>query len=314
MSMSAAETGRLRSKMQNKSGVIIKGLGGLYSVFSEGRIYRCNARGIFRKNQQKPMIGDLVHLAEVRDEDESAVIQEILPRRNSLVRPAVANVDQIVIVMATVSPAPDLYLIDKLLVSANLSSIDVILLINKSDQNEDRAAQWAEEYRCAAAGVICTCALDSRGIEELQSMLSGKISVLAGQSGAGKSSVINLLLGDSMMETGGLSKKTERGRHTTRHNEMFPISRKDQLSGFVIDSPGFSLFDLADTEALGLQNLYPEIYNNKSACHFPDCSHTGEPGCFVPDLVACGRFSPGRYERYIMLYRELKEREKYKYK
>lgn len=300
--------------MQNKKGVIIKGLGGLYSVFSEDRIYNCSARGIFRKHEQKPMIGDLVVLSEINSGDDSAVIQEILPRRNSLVRPAVANVDQIVIVMATVSPAPDLYLIDKLLAAANASSIDVILLINKLDQNEAQAAQWAEEYRHAVSGVICTCALDSRGIESLQTVLLGKISVLAGQSGAGKSSVINLLLGGSVMETGGLSKKTDRGRHTTRHNEMFPIFRGDHASGFVIDSPGFSLFDLADMEALGLQNLYPEIYNNKSACHFPDCSHTGEPGCFVPGLVEDGLFSRGRYQRYIMLYKELKEREKYKYK
>ena len=300
--------------MQNKTGIIIKGLGGLYSVFSEDRIYNCSARGIFRKQEQKPMIGDRVYIAEINDRDESAVIQEILPRRSSLVRPAVANVDQIVIVMATVSPAPDFYLIDKLLAAANFSSIDVALLINKLDQNEHQAAQWAEEYRHAVSRVICTCALDSRGIEELQSVLQDKISVLAGQSGAGKSSVINLLLGGSIMETGVLSKKTERGRHTTRHNEMFPIFRNGQPSGFVIDSPGFSLFDLVDMDALGLQNLYPEIYNNKSVCRFPDCSHTGEPGCFVPELVETGLFSRGRYQRYIMLYRELKEREKYKYK
>ena len=312
--MSADERGSLHGKMQNKTGVIIKGLGGLYTVFSEGRSYNCSARGIFRKQDRKPMIGDLVSLAEINDGDASAVIQTILPRRNSLVRPAVANVDQIVIVMAAGSPAPDLYLIDKLLAAANLSGIAVVLLINKLDQDETQAALWEQEYRHAVSRVICTCTLDGRGMDSLRPVLFDKISVLAGQSGAGKSSVINLLLGDRIMETGGLSKKTERGRHTTRHNEMFPIFRDGRAAGFVIDSPGFSLFDLTATEPLGLQNLYPEIYNNKSACYFPDCSHTGEPGCFVPELVEKGLFGRGRYERYVLLYKELKEREKYKYK
>lgn len=291
------------------TGVIIKGLGGLYTVAFQGKLYACPARGIFRKDSVKPMIGDMVHLAEVNEDEGSAVIQNILPRKNQLVRPAVANVDQIVIVMAARSPAPDLMLIDKLLISAAQKDVPVIMVINKTDQSPELSQEWRLQYMNAVPQVLMCCAKDGVGGEALKKLISGKISVMAGQSGAGKSTILNLLLGDTVMETGGLSKKTDRGRHTTRHNEMFVLE-----DSFIIDSPGFSLFEMEDTEPLALQNLYPEIYNNEGSCYFPDCSHTGEPRCYVTELVENGTFHRERYERYKVLYKELKEREKNKYK
>lgn len=295
--------------MQITQGIIIKGLGGLYTVACDGRLFSCPARGIFRKEGIKPMIGDKVTLDEIDEKDMTAVISEILPRKNQLIRPAVANVDHIVVVIATCSPAPDLLLVDKLIMSAEQKHIPVTMAVNKTDQDPEAAAKFCEEYRNAVSNVVETCTTEGTGTEKLKEIMHGKISVMVGQSGAGKSSLINLLLGESVMETGGLSKKTDRGRHTTRHNEMF-ISD----NGFVIDSPGFSLFELEETEPLQLQNLYPEIYNNRGECFFQDCSHTGEPKCFVKELLENKTFSQGRFERYRILYKELVEKEKNKYK
>lgn len=292
-----------------ENGVIIKGLGGLYTVAYQGKMFSCPARGIFRKDGMKPMIGDLVELAELDSNDCTAVIHGILPRKNQMIRPAVANIDQVVVVMAAKSPAPDLLLIDKLLLNARQKGIDIVIVINKTDQDPALADAWYDEYCYAAPHVLRVCTKDGFGINELKVLLDGKISVLAGQSGAGKSSLLNILMGTGIMATGELSAKTDRGRHTTRHNEMFLTD-----TGFIIDSPGFSLFEMEELEPLALQNFYPEIYNNEGSCFFPDCSHTGEPKCYVPDLVKKSMFSPGRYERYKTLYRELKEREKNKYK
>ena len=292
-----------------ENGVIIKGLGGLYTVAYRGKMFSCPARGIFRKDRTKPMIGDLVELAAIDENECTAVIQRILPRKNQMIRPAVANVDQVIVVMATRSPAPDLLLIDKLLINARQKNIGIVMVINKTDQDPALADSWYEEYRNAVPCVLKACTKDGCGIAELRALLTDKISVLAGQSGAGKSSLLNILMGTGMMATGELSSKTDRGRHTTRHNEMFMTE-----TGFIIDSPGFSLFEMEELQPLALQNLYPEIYNNEGSCFLPDCSHTGEPKCHVSELIEQGKFSPGRYERYKLLYRELKEREKNKYK
>ena len=291
------------------SGVIIKGLGGLYTVAFEGRLYSCPARGIFRKDNFKPMIGDRVELSEMTG-GGTAVIQNILPRKNRLVRPAVANADQVAVVMAARSPAPDLLLVDKLLVSARKNGIEVAMIINKVDQDPQLAAEWKSQYENACDRVVLTCAGMGQGAEELRPLLEGKITVLAGQSGAGKSSVLNLILGDDAMATGSLSRKTDRGRHTTRHNEMFVMDERS----FIIDSPGFSLFEMEEMEASELMEYYPEINSHEGECFFQDCSHTGEPRCYVQGLLEDGSFHRARYERYVQLYKELKEREKKKYK
>lgn len=294
-----------------EKGTIIKGVGGLYSVYCQGKIYSCKPRGIFRKNQKKPMIGDEVILGEFggTEEEPTAVVEEILERKNSLIRPAVANVDRIIFVIATVAPMPDLLLLDKMLAAANRKNISAIIIVNKADQSDSRSEELAETYRNAVDRVIVTCATENRGVEELRSTVSTGISVMAGQSGVGKSSLVNCLLENEIMATGGLTRKLDRGRHTTRHSEMFSVGE-----GLVIDSPGFSLFELSDVPSLELQLCYPELSGELSACRFMDCSHTGEPGCCVEELVMQGKFDSGRYERYKTLYKDLKEKEKNKYR
>lgn len=291
----------------------MKGVGGLYTVYQEGAFYTCPARGIFRKQDRKPMIGDSVLLSEVRAKECTGVIQELLPRRNSLVRPAVANVDQIVLVAAAVSPSPDLPLIDRLLVAARKRDIDVVIVINKLDQDRTAAERLLRAYKPAVSHCLMTCTKEGEGLSDVLSVLQGRISVLAGQSGAGKSSLLNLLLKDAVMETGGLSRKTERGRHTTRHAEMFWLPDLEEPT-FVIDSPGFSMFDLADVSSGELAQWYPEMADRETPCRFLDCSHTGEPDCTVRCLVDDGLLDEDRYERYKMIYQELREKEKNKYR
>ena len=297
------------------TGTILKGVGGLYTVYCEGRTLDCRLRGSIRLDGRTPVTGDNVVLSFTGREDE-AVIDALGPRRNRLVRPKVANVDNMVLVIASASPAPDLFLVDKLLIAARTAGIRPVLVINKADQDAGAAARIAAQYAQAAVCIV-TRAADkaAHGLEPLFSELEGRTSVLAGQSGVGKSTILNLLTGGAFMSTGEISEKTQRGRHTTRHAELFPIAGGIvEKPSFVIDSPGFSLLELADIEPRELADCYPEIYEHPGVCRFQDCSHTGEPDCFVTELVAGGTFPQERYERYVKLYRELESREKNKYK
>jgi len=291
-----------------KKGTIIKGVGGLYSVYSDGAVYSCKPRGIFRKTQKKPMIGDNVILEECDETALTAVMDEILERKNSLIRPAVSNVDRIVFVLAAVAPMPDLLLLDKMLAAAEQKGIETVIVINKSDQSREACESIAASYS-KATRVIVTSAAEKQGIDAVRSIVSEGISVLAGQSGVGKSSIINCLLESDTMATGGLTRKLERGKHTTRHSEMFEVGK-----GLVIDSPGFSLFELSDIEAVELQHYYPEILPHIGKCRFMNCTHTGEPDCVVAPLVSSGEVDSGRYGRYCEIYKEIKEKEKNKYR
>lgn len=291
-------------------GIILKGVGGLYTVSQDGRLYNCSARGIFRKDDIAPVAGDYVELQEVNDNKHEAVINKIYERKNLLIRPNVANVDQIITVIAMVSPKPDLLLIDKLIATAMRKGINPVLVINKIDQDPDAVNRLYNEYRYAVKDIITTCAIKETGIDKLKEVLKCKISVMCGQSGVGKSSLLNRILEAAAMQTGELSSKINRGKQTTRHAEMFPL--KDH-EGYIIDSPGFSLYDLTDMAPGELQNLYPEVYNVEG-CRFQDCSHTGEPGCCVQELVNKGTFPKGRYERYVEIYKELKKKELNKYR
>lgn len=293
-------------------GVITKGIGGLYSVKTSDGVYMCNARGIFRKDSQKPMIGDYVVLDEIESKDMTAVIDQILPRKNFLIRPAVANVDRIVLVIASTAPFPDLLLVDKLLVSARSKDIPVVLVVNKSDQDRLVAESICSVYSSCTEKCLMTCAVEKEGILQLYDVIGNGISVFVGQSGAGKTTLSGVLLGDSEMKIGTLSKKTDRGRHTTRHSEIFSVPGFDEA--YIIDSPGFSLFELTDIESSEIHSYYPEFSDCEDSCRFMDCSHTGEPDCVVEALLMSGKFDKGRYERYVYLYKELKEKEKNKYK
>ena len=302
--------------LRSEQAVIIKGVGGLYSVYFDGRIYDCPARGIFRKEGIKPLVGDRVVLGEIDGNKNTAVIDKISERKNSLIRPSSANIDMIAAVVATGRPEPDLLLLDKLIVSAEMKKIDVLLIINKADNDPQMALSIEKEYKNAVLHCAIASTKDSTGREELLRLLKGKTTILAGQSGAGKSSLTNFLSGSEIMETGDLSRKTERGKNTTRHTEMFilPKENEEDPPSFIIDSPGFSLFETEQATSAGLKDTYREIYMNPGLCRFQDCSHTGEPDCFVRKLVEKGVFPKGRYERYVHIFKELKKKERDRYK
>ncbi len=294
------------------NGTIIKGVGGLYSVNTSEGVFICKPRGIFRKDLNKPMIGDRVVLGEIDPESMNAVIEKIENRKNYLIRPAVSNVDRIVLVIASLAPAPDFLLIDKLLAAARLKGIDVVLVVNKIDQDAEVAQKIYDMYKNCTEGCLLVSAEGNIGVDALGQYIGEGISVLAGQSGAGKSTLSRIILDSDDLKTGELSKKTDRGKHTTRHSEMFTLPGFE--SAYVIDSPGFSLFELTGIEAIELQHLYPEIEDCDGSCRFMDCSHTGEPNCKVINAVNSGNFNEDRYKRYVALYKELKEKEKNKYK
>lgn len=289
---------------RKQTGIIIKGVGGLYTVWCEDfTVCEVKPRGAFRHKGIKPMVGDKVSL-------DGEVFTEICERKNSLVRPKVANVNSVLFVIAAVNPKPDLVLLDKLLASARARDIQPMLVINKADQSEEEANSIKRQYENAVSKVFVLSLAENGSAELLREALPVGVTVVAGQSGVGKSTLINALIEKSVMETGSLSKKTEMGRQTTRHSEMFMLPG----GKLVIDSPGFSLFDVDNIVSSDLQYYYPEITSVEGECRFPDCVHIGEPGCVVKEYVEAGGFNRLRYERYTAIYGELKDKEKNKYR
>ncbi len=294
-------------------GIIIRGIGGIYTVACGTNLYDCRPRGIFRHESVKPMVGDMVSLAPDRENGSGFVITEIKPRKNSLVRPSVANVDCVLFIIAAANPKPDLMLLDKLILSVRQKNAGVILVINKSDIDGAAAESIRKDYINAVDGGVFIVSLEGKNAEKDADMIKEAIpegvTVLCGQSGVGKSTLTNRLLSRKAMITGGLSAKTERGRHTTRHSELF-----DAGGGkYVIDSPGFSFFDAFDIAPKELPDFYRE-FDGRGLCRFQDCSHTGEPDCCVKELLSEGLLSEGRYERYKEIHKELLAKEKNKYR
>lgn len=286
-------------------GIILKGIGGFYYVSVEGHIFECKARGIFRKDGIIPLPGDIVQIT-VTDENESkGIIESIEPRKSELVRPAVANINQVIIVVSAKCPNPDLLLLDKLLVTAARKYIEVIICINKIDLDETGETQKIiEVYKGAGYKVLVTSSkLDDNGIQSLSEELVGKISVFSGQSGVGKSTLLNNVFDKYVMPTGNVSIKIERGRHTTRHAELVLL----KCGGYLVDTPGFSSFELEDIKYEDLQEYYIEFYKYIDQCKFHPCSHINEPSCAVKAAKEAGIISEERYLRYCQLYTMLKD-------
>ncbi len=288
---------------------MLKGIGGFYTVQQrDGMLVECKARGKFRREGITPLPGDYVTFA--RQKEGLALLKEIHPRKNALVRPAVANVDQLVIVVAAVAPKPDLLLVDKLLVQAARQSIETLLVVNKCDVAVPQLLDTLEvDYR-SCCGLVQTSATTGTGMETLREKLAGRISCFAGQSAVGKSSLLNALLPGLNLPVGGLSKKTDRGRHTTRHAQLWPFE-----GGAIVDTPGFSLLDF-DEQPLTQQELdacYPEFGDAPSRCRFVGCSHRSEPDCAVKKLLEEGKFSQDRYARYVTLAEQFIEMRKHQY-
>lgn len=284
-------------------GIIVKGIGGIYYVkTSAGEIIECRARGIFRKNGITPLVGDRAAVSD--DGNGGIVLSEIFPRRNSLIRPAVANIDCVVIVAAVSSPAPDTVLLDKMTVAAEFRGIEPVICINKSDLAD--TSRLEKIYGKTGYRVIVTSAENGIGTDGLKDLLKGKISAFTGNSGVGKSSLLNCLDPHFVLKTGGVS-RIERGRHTTRHTELMELSN----GALVIDTPGFGSFDVDSMEACDLKKYFTEFGPYESECRFSDCNHISEPGCMVAEAVEEKIISKSRYSSYKKLFTELKTSKKW---
>lgn len=282
-------------------GRIIRGVGGLYEVHcGNGAAYECLVKGIFRKENRRPLVGDAVELDVLDEEKRLGNIVELLPRHSELIRPAVANIDQALVIFSAAKPQPNFNLLDRFLIMMAQQGLDCIVCFNKMDIGA-AAAEYLSVYRDCGYPVLGVSAKEATGIEALREMLSGKVTVAAGPSGVGKSSLINCLQPDIVMETGEISAKIERGRHTTRHTELIPLD----TDTYILDTPGFSSLGLFDLEKGELAAYYPEFRACEGNCKFADCAHIGERLCGVKEALAAGTVSRMRYENYCLFYREL---------
>lgn len=290
-------------------GKIMKGIAGFYYVYAEdGGIYECKAKGIFRKDNQKPLVGDDVEITVLDQEKKEGNIIRILPRRNSLIRPAVANVDQAFVIFAVESPKPNFMLLDRFLIMMEREEIPVIICFNKIDLVGREELQYlADTYEGCGYRVIFSSAGNGEGIEEIRQALQGKTTVVSGPSGVGKSSLTNLMQGEVQMETGEISRKLKRGRHTTRHSQVIPVSGDTYL----LDTPGFTSLYLTDMEEQELKDYFREFREYEGKCRFQGCRHIHEPGCAVKEALENKKISSLRYEDYLVLYEELKEKRRY---
>lgn len=295
--------------MKYMQGKIVKGIAGFYYVHVvESGVYECKAKGIFRKDGVKPLVGDNVEIEVLDEKEMEGNIMQILPRRNELIRPAVANIDQALVVFAVTKPKPHLNLLDRFLVMMESRGIPVILCFNKTDiAKEPEIAELRDIYEECGYPLVFTSAREEKHIEELKAVLGGKTTAIAGPSGVGKSSIINLLQSEVEMETGSISRKIERGRHTTRHSELLVIGD----DSYIMDTPGFSSLYISDIGFDSLKYCFPEFAPYEGKCRFNGCSHIHEPECAVKQAVETGKIHKTRYENYSALYQELQERKKY---
>lgn len=278
------------------TGRIVRSISGFYDVQLPGKLISCRARGILRKNGESPLTGDLV---QITVEKGKGMVEKILPRNNSFVRPAVANIDALVVFAANVNPVTEPFLIDRVAAIAGDQEVPVILCVNKCDL--DPAVDLVRIYTHAGFPVICTSAETGEGVEQLRDLIRGKLTAFTGNSGVGKSSVLNRLCPDLALATGEVSEKLGRGRHTTRHVELYSLGEDT----YVMDTPGFSSFDTDQMDVILKENLqyaFPDFGKYVGACQFHDCSHRREPGCAVTAALAAGEIEQTRYDSYLRLY------------
>lgn len=294
-------------------GKIIRGIAGFYYVHTEGtagtgRVYECKAKGVFRKDNRKPLVGDNVELDALDEEKALGNITAILPRHSELVRPAVANVDQAMVIFAIVKPQPNFNLLDRFLIMMEQQKLPAIICFNKLDMDEDGAGErYREIYESCGYRTFLVSASLNQGVDALRAQLAGKTTTVAGPSGVGKSSLVNRLQDRMQMQTGSISEKIDRGRHTTRHSELIAMAEDT----YILDTPGFSSLGLFDLRKEELAGFYPEFTQWDRFCKFSGCSHMSEPMCGVRDAVESGDISRMRYENYRLLYEELRERKRY---
>lgn len=289
-------------------GTILKGVGGFYEVLDkedDSSIYTCTVRGIHRKQGGlTPLIGDRVTFMILNSESKEGHIDKILERKNYFIRPPVSNIDRLAIIFAVKNPEPDLMLVDKLIITCLSKGIKPLILINKSDLDDGKQLEhMVSTYKNTGFIIIALNKLNKEGYDELHKALAGKVTAFAGQSGVGKSTILNTVLNSWIMETGEVSDRIQRGKNTTRHVQLFRLDE----GGFIMDTPGFSSFSVDDVNHETLADYYPEFKNASHSCRFKGCSHTGEPNCAVMELYKNGIIEKERYIRYTEVYKELKE-------
>lgn len=290
-------------------GKIIKGIAGFYYVnVVESGVYECKAKGVFRKEKIKPLVGDNVRIEILDEENKTGNIVEIFPRKNELIRPAVANIDQALVVFAVTKPTPHFNLLDRFLVMMERKEIPVVLCFNKKDiATSPEIAELEAIYEKCGYPIVFTSALEQENIEEIRRLLLKKTTAIAGPSGVGKSSLINLLQNQVQMETGTISRKIERGKHTTRHSELIAVD----ADSYIMDTPGFSSLYVNDFEKEELKYYFREFASYEGQCRFQGCDHVHEPGCAVKEALEEEKIHPVRYKNYLEMYTELKEKKRY---
>lgn len=291
-------------------GKIVKGIAGFYYVWCEDDcLYECKAKGSFRKAGVKPLVGDNVLLQVLDSDKRLGNIEEILPRKNELIRPAVANVDQAMVVFAMANPMPNLNLLDRFLLMMEWQNVETIICFSKQDiVSEEQEKQYKDIYEKCANKVLSISNIEETGIDMVRDCLQGKTTVLAGPSGVGKSSLVNLIYPQANLEIGAISEKIKRGKHTTRHSELFYLGNQS----FLFDTPGFSSLRPPEVTKEELHHYFTEFVPYEGQCKYLGCSHIHEPGCVVEEALAKGEICKSRYENYIQIYEEISEIEKRK--
>jgi ribosome biogenesis GTPase len=283
-------------------GTIIKGIGGFYYVDTKDGIFECRARGKFRKEKITPLVGDYAEISVIDNSKKTGSLDKIKPRKNMMIRPKVANVDQVIIVFAAVSPDINVDLLDRFLVLAARQNIEAVICINKIDiDKEEKYKKIIDLYSKAGYRVLAVSAFEKLNIEELRDIFKDKITAFAGPSGVGKSSIVNAVNPLLNVQTGTISEKIERGKHTTRHAELMEIFE----GSYIVDSPGFTSLSIEDILPEELENYFPEFKPYVGKCYFSGCSHVSEPDCEIKKHVG-NEITKERYERYLLFYDELK--------
>lgn len=290
------------------NGKIIKGIAGFYYVHTPLGLVECKARGIFRKEQIKPLAGDNVEIDLTGQEPLEGNIIRILPRKNLLIRPASANIDQALVIFSILRPDPNYNLLDRFLITMEQRELPVVICFNKKDIATGQELDLLREaYGGCGYQVLFVSGGRGEGIEEIRKCLAGKTTVLAGPSGVGKSTLINTLHPQANMEVGEISRKIGRGKNTTRHAELFALGE----GTYIMDTPGFTSFYLENVEKEELRNYYPEFQEYEKYCRFGGCAHISEPVCGVKEALGEGKISRVRYDNYVMIYEGLKNKKKY---
>ncbi|MBQ8562517.1 MAG: ribosome small subunit-dependent GTPase A [Firmicutes bacterium] len=287
------------------TGLITKGIGGFYYVLTEEGIIEAKGRGIFKKDGITLAVGDIVELE--RTEESKGVINAIHPRKNQFIRPPIVNVDTFIVVFAPAHPKPNYILIDKFLIMAEMNGIEPVLCLNKCDLVSEEEVDAIRKIYEGIYPLLTISCQTGQGLSQLEEMVAGKKAALAGPSGVGKSTILNSLHPEANMETGAVSQKTRRGKHTTRHVEIFQL----EGGGMIYDTPGFTSFEILEAEEENLASFYPEMDQLRGQCRYDDCRHVSEPECAVRDAVKAGTIHKKRYDSYLANLEEIRNRKKY---